>query len=128
MMDNPASFPSSIHLYTDASGHFGCATWCWSQWLQLPWGDAVSKWSIATIELIAVVLASMLWGSGWHGCLVMAHCDNLTVVEVINAGYSKDPLLMQLLHCLFFLLVQYEVSLRAIHIPGKMNVGADAIF
>lgn len=87
----------------------------------------MSKWSIATKELIPVVLASMLWGSGWHGYLVMAHCDNLAVVEVINTGYSKDPLLMQLLRCLFFVLVQYEFSLRVIHIAGKMNVGADAI-
>ena len=60
MMDNPASYPSSIDLYTDASGHFGCAAWCGSQWLQLPWWDAVSKWSVATKELIPVVMASML--------------------------------------------------------------------
>ena len=32
---------------------------------------------------------------------------------------------MQLLHYLFFGLVQYEFSLRAIHIAGKMNVGAE---
>ena len=85
----------------------------------------MSKWLIATKELISV--ASMLWGLRWHCCLVMAHCDNLVVVEAINAGYGKDPLLMQLLHCLCFILVQYEFSLKAIHIPGKMNVGADVI-
>lgn len=31
MMDNPASYLSSINLYTDASGHFSCAAWCGSQ-------------------------------------------------------------------------------------------------
>ena len=57
----------------------------------------MDKWSIVAKELIPIVLASMLWGSRWQGCLVMAYCDNLAVVEVINAGYSKDSLLMQLL-------------------------------
>ena len=76
-----------------------------------PLVDVVSKWSIATKELIPVVLASMPWGSRWHGCLVMAQA----VVEVISVGYSKDPLLMQLLHYLFSVLVQYEFSFSNSH-------------
>ena len=69
----------------------------------------------------------MLRGSRWQGRLVVAHCDNLAVVEVINAGYSKDPQLMQLLCCLYFVLAHHELSLRATHILGRLNVGADAI-
>ena len=33
--------------------------------------------------------------SRWQSCL--ANCDNLAVVEVINAGYNKDSILIQLL-------------------------------
>ena len=73
MMDNPANYSSSVDLYTDASGHFGSAAWCGCQWLQVPWWDAMGKWSIAVKELIPIVLASMLWGSRWQGCLVIAH-------------------------------------------------------
>ena len=127
MMDNPANGPVSVHLYTDASGHFGCGAWCGAWWFQLPWLSTMGKWSIAAKELVPVVLASMVWGRSWQGSLVVTHCDNVAVVEVINAGYSKDPLLMQLLRCLFFILAQHEFSLRAEHIPGKLNVGADAI-
>ena len=127
MMDNPANYSSSVDLYADASGRFGCAAWCGCHWLQVPWWDAMGKWSIAAKELIPTVLASMLWGSRWQGCLVIAHCDNLAVVEVINAGYCKDPQLMQLLRCLFFVLAHHKFSLKAIHIPGKLNVEADAI-
>ena len=57
----------------------------------------------------------------------MAFCDNAAVVEVVNAGYSKDPLLMQLLRCLFFVWAQHEFSLRSEQIPGRQNIGADAI-
>ena len=76
----------------------------------------MGKWSIAAKELIPIVLASMLRGSRWQGCLVIAHCNNLAVVEVINAGYCKDPLLMQLLRCHFFVQAHHEFSLKAIHI------------
>ena len=46
---------------------------------------------IAVKETIPIVLARLLWGKRWHGKLVLAHCDNLAVVQVINAGYCKDP-------------------------------------
>ena len=86
MMDNLADGATSFNLYTDVSGIFGCGAWCGAQWLQLPWWSSMGKWSIAAKELVPVVLASMLWGSRWQGRLVVAHCDNLAVVEVINAG------------------------------------------
>ena len=35
--------------------------------------------------------------------------------------------MMQLIRCLFFILAQFEISLRATHFPGHLNTGADAI-
>ena len=58
--------------------------------------------------------------------IVLVHCDNHAVVEVVNAGYGKDPLLMQLLQCLFYH-AYFEITVRANHIPGKSNGAADAI-
>ena len=66
-------------------------------------------------------------GNFWRGKIVLVHCDNQAVVEVVNAGYSKDPLLMQLLRCLFFIMGYFEITVRANHIPGKSNGAADAI-
>ena len=126
MMDNPADDPTGIHLHTDASGHFGCGAWCGSQWFQLPWSSSTGGWSIAAKELVPVVLAGVLWGKGWQGRSVVAFCDNAAVVEVVNAGYSKDPLLMQLLRCLFFVRAQHEFSLRSEH-PREAKYWADAI-
>ena len=58
---------------------------------------------------------------------MVAHCDNQAVVEVVNAGYCKDPELMQLLRTLFFLKAQLEITIKAVHIPGRQNGIADAI-
>ena len=49
------------------------------------------------------------------------------VVEVVNAGYSKNSTLMQMLHCLFFVSALLEFTLRAVHIPGDQNTAVDAI-
>ncbi len=58
-------------------------------------------------------------------------CANVTTlrssVAVINSGSAKDPLLMQLLRCLFFYAAYYKFSVTARHLPGMENTGADAI-
>ena len=59
--------------------------------------------------------------------MVLVHCDNQAVVEVVNAGYCKDPHLMQLLQCLFFITTFFKISVKAPHIAGHRNTGADAL-
>ena len=46
---------------------------------------------------------------------------------VINAGSCKDPLLMQCIQCMFFIMSQL-ILVRAVHILGRANGRADAIF
>ena len=55
------------------------------------------------------------------------HCDNLSVVEVLNNGYLKDATLMHLLRSLFFTSEHYQFLVDAVHISGKENVQADAL-
>ena len=121
--------PTDVNLYTDASGSWGCEAWAGNLWLKLAWPKGkVEKWPIAVKEIIPIVLAGLLWGRRWRGKLVLAHCDNLAVVQVINAGYCKDPNLMQHVRSLFLITTHFEFILKAAHIPGKQNIAADAIF
>ena len=46
---------------------------------------------------------------------------------MVNSGYSKDSTLAQLLRVLFFAEAQWEVQIKAVHIPGQQNVLADAL-
>ena len=59
--------------------------------------------------------------------MVQVHSDNEAAVAVVNAGYSKDPQMMHLIYCLFFVLAAWDISLYACHIPGVLNPVADAI-
>ena len=69
----------------------------------------------------------MVWGQRWRQQTVRVHCDNAAVVEVIRAGYAKDPHLMQLLRCVFFITAFFETKLLPVHVPGVTNTVADAI-
>ena len=78
-------------------------------------------------ELLPIVLASTIWGLVWHNSSVVAHCDNSAVVSVVNSGYSCIPQIMHLLWCLFFIRVHFQLSLHAVHTPGRLNSVADAV-
>ena len=119
--------PPDHHLFTDASGTLGCGAWSGHLWFQYLWPEAFAERSITVKELLPIVLACIVWGTGWRQQSVLAHCDNQSVVDVVNSGYSRDAQLMHLLRSLFFVTVHLQIALRAVHIPGAANIGADAI-
>ena len=127
MLEAHQDRPADHHLFTDASGSLGCGAWSGRLWFQYLWPEVFAERSIAVKELLPIVLASIVWGSGWRKQSVLAHCDNQSVVDIVNSGYSKDSQLMHLLRSLFFITAHLQITLRAVHIPGVANVGADAI-
>ena len=127
MLTDVDNAPPDAHLYTDASGGIGCGAWSGRHWFQYFWPDEFATRSIAVKELVPIVMACIVWGKIWRQQNVLAHCDNQAVVEVINTGSCKDPELMQLLRSLFFITAHLEITLRAVHIPGLLITGADAI-
>ena len=125
-------FPPAVptfHVYSDASGSFGCGAYSpeWSLWFQLSWPQSWSSVSIAAKELVPIVVAASIWGSYWSGSHVRFHCDNEAVVTIIQNRNAHDELLIQLLRCLFFYSSRFQFHFSAEHIAGKDNVIADAI-
>ena len=122
------SLTQPVHeIWSDASGSWGAGAFWGSEWLQLQWPPAIQPYQIAIKELIPITLACALWGSNWKGTRVRVNCDNEAVVAVLNSGYSRDPFLMHLLRCIFFFCARFDFCLSAEHIPGHLNVLADAI-
>ena len=125
MMPN-YSLPS-IRLETDASGSWGCGAKWGSKWLQWRWEGSSQDWATATKELLPILFAIAIWVSQWAGSLVECHCDNMVVVSMINSGRCKDPTLLHLLRCLFFMAAHFSITVKAFHIPGVEIIAADAI-
>lgn len=134
-MMQPEGQPS-LHIWTDASGSFGCGAfepiskrWIQMGWPEKPWegGLQLNDESITLKELLPIVLVCAVWGESLRNMRVTVPCDNLGAVALVNSGYSKIPQIMHLLRCLFFIRARFQIQLWAVHIPRIENVWADAI-
>ena len=113
------------HLFTDASGSWGCGGWCLPFWFQFSWTDSVSLPSIALKELLPIVVAAAIWGHSWSGSLVMCHSDNTAAVAQVNKLHASDQQASHLLRCLALFQAHWDFRIRAIHVPGNRNGVAD---
>ena len=119
---------SIVHEFsTDAAGSLGCAGVHRREWFSLPWGKEAGGWSIAVKELYPIVVASQLWGRHWRGLRVVVRCDNASVVAALNKCYSNNRLMADLLRALTLYSLKYNFSLKAKHIPGKLNRNSDLL-
>ena len=117
----------SCNVFTDALGFFGCGA-CWgTQGMQGQWPSEWASVNIMVKELVPVVLSCALWGPQWSGHHV--HIDNLSVVQVLQKGASKEPsgVVMHLLRGLSFLTALYHFTITSSHIAGNLNTIADDI-
>ncbi len=121
----PPCSRASIEFTSDASGLWGCGAWCGTAWFQFQWPQHALQHHITFLELVAVVLACVAWGSRWGGRSILCWCDNAAVVQVIASRSCRDPGLMHLLRCLFFVEAVYQFQLSASHIRGRHIRGRD---
>ncbi len=121
--------PPDLHVWSDASGSWGCAAIWYPHWFQVSWdlAHSFSRASIAAKELLPILLAACVWGAHWKGLTVQCNCDNQAVVSILNSGSAKDSHLAHMLRCLFFLESLFDFSVVAWHIPGHTNTMADAL-
>ena len=68
-----------------------------------------------------------MWGGSWHQRCVFFHSDNMAVVAVIQRKSAKHPLLLHLLHCLYFYAAYFQFFYNTQHVPGVTNVAADSL-
>ena len=123
----PRSAPSA-QVYSDASGSFGCGAFqVGGSWCQLQWPESWHGGSIATLELIQIVIAAALWGPQWHGQVVSFHSDNVAAVCDVNTMFSSNSSLIHLLRCLSFFAAYFGFHFKAEHVPGVKNSAADAL-
>ena len=116
-----------LTFYTDASGKWGCGAVWHPKWLQCEWAGHWTDENIAAKELLPIVLACAVWGRQWQHKHLHCFCDNMAVVEIWASQTSKHPLIMHLLRCVHLFVAYYDLTLSIQHVPGKLNVLADAI-
>ena len=127
----PKWTPSHIlHIYTDASSLHGYGAFFNGAWFRGSWAphqQLGNDISIAWQELYAIVLAAQAWGHLWTTRRILAHCDNLAVVDIWSRYSSKSQSIMSLIRTLYFTAATYHFHIRFSHIQGVDNSIADAL-
>ena len=122
------SEPVAVHVYSDASGSFGCGAFTsMMEWIQVEWPVSWQEVDISVKELVPVVMAAAVWGRSWRQCHIIFHSDNAAVVAVVQRKTAKHPSLLHLVRCLYFYAAHFHFSYDAQHVPGVVNVAADAL-
>ena len=120
-----------LEFHTDASGSLGYGGIFGTRWFQGKWEPhqclGQHEISIAWQELFAIVVACQLWGESLQNKRIILHCDNESVVNIINSKRSRISRVMDLLRHLTLLTLQHNLYIRAQHIPGKHNEIADSL-
>ena len=125
-----------VELFADAATGpntgFGCVfgTRCTAGF----WADT-NLWSlfsggmdrpnISVLETLAIITAVLTWQDELRGKWVLLHSDNSNMVHWINKQSLPLTLPMHLLKTLFLTCLQKQIYLRALHIPGVLNITAD---
>jgi len=81
-------------IFTDASGHWGCGAVYGNQRMHLAWSSEWSQQDIMPKELFPIVLSCVVWGPLILGSRVKFRCDNISVVESVSKGSSREPTVM----------------------------------
>ena len=59
--------------------------------------------------------------------IILFHCDNMATVRILNKGRSRVHIINRLMRMLTWLSAQYNYTVHAEHVPGKLNDNADAL-
>ena len=113
-------------IYTYAFSSSSCGALWGHHWFQLEWPPSYTGASIAPKKLVPIIIACIVWGCSWQGHVVHLHSDN-EAIGLLILVIARTPQMMQLTRCLFFILAAWDISLYAFHIPGVLNMVADAI-
>jgi hypothetical protein len=115
-----------IHMASDASkAGFGAVYG--KRWLQAPYPPPWQNFNITVLELYPIFVLVCIFGPLLQNSNILFHCDNEAVVAIINKQSSKDSTVMCIMRPLVLKLVQHNIGLKSVHIPGMDNILPDKI-
>ena len=117
---------TKLHLYTDAAGSLGYGAIFGAHWFFGQWPYSWLGRNIIVLEMFPIVISVSIWASELANKCILFHTHNQGLVEVINRKTTKDRQLLVLLCELVLQCLKHNILFQAIHMPGVLNVKADA--
>jgi hypothetical protein len=110
---------------TDASGSWGAGgVWDYESYARR-WGEVEKDWHISWKELQAICWAVERWAADWAGQRVLVETDNTAAMAYVNRGGGRVPGGREIMRRIMRVCLLHQIDLRAVHIPGVLNVPAD---
>ena len=122
----PAVNSNDINFYSDSSP-LGYGATFKSKYIQ---GTLPSSWktkSIQLLELYPIFIMVQVFAPQIEGTNLVFFSDNEAIVAVINKLSSPNKLIMSLIRPTITTLLKFNISFRAEHIPGKLNILCDKL-
>ncbi len=123
------SFAQTVEVCTDACDNGGGMVKS-DDWAYLKWQSDVPslrREHINVKETMTIIYAVYRWVHQWSGCRVVVYTDNVAARAAINKGVSRNESIMQHLRIVFTLSTMLNFRLECRHIPGSVNIHADAV-
>ena len=120
----------TLDFYTDSSGVIGMGGVCGKQWMAEVWSnDFLNKCkpSIAYLELYALVAGVLAWVHQFRNRQIVLHCDNQSVVNMVNHTSSSCKQCMVLVRILVLHSLKMNVRIYARYVTSKSNTQVDML-
>ena len=123
---------TDIGMFSDASRNFelGYGAVCGEEWIYGQWDKNFmneAEPSIEYLELFAVAVAVLKWIKWFKNKCIYLHCDNESVVYMINKMSSSCKNCMVLLRLIVLEGLLQNVQISAVHVKSEDNGQADAL-
>ena len=119
---------AAFHMASDTAITKGLGISFGKEWIAEAWPAGTPEVvKIFVLELIPIVVVAHIWGRSWVRCHILFYSDNSAAVDAIESGLSKHPHLSSLVRELARLSILMNFSVKAVHVPVKLNVIADAL-
>lgn len=123
----PCSYSQTVQGGTNGGfGIFFSGRWAYSKW-PAHWATSDLIRDMTFLELFPVYVAILLWHTLLSNQRIIFHIDNMAVVQVVNSTTSKSCRVMNIVRKLVLLLLQNNITIKAKHIPSKLNNIADSL-
>ena len=90
-------------------------------WIQGSWSGLWTEFHINILELYPILALIETFGHKFRNSIICFHCDNSSVVDVLNKQSSKDERIMAIMRRVVLKLLSLNTRFFAVHIPGVTN-------
>ncbi len=120
------SIVDTVKLFSD-SPKKGFGACYGSNWIQGVWPSEWKDFHINILELCPILALVETFGHKFRNSVIRFHCDNSSVVVVINKQSTKDSVMMVIVRRMVLRLLDLKIRFVAVHIPGVTNHLCDAL-